>query len=114
MATLEKIRSKGVFLLIVVGLAMFAFIIGDFLSSSKTFFGEQKQKVGVIDGETIKYTDFMEQITHLADCDDTKVMLNALHSPLSAFDIGAAGTSMRFLTAYLSNMSENNRIKPLF
>jgi len=46
----------------------------------------------------------MEQITHLADCDDTKVMLNALHSPLSAFDIGAAGTSMRFLTAYLSNM----------
>jgi 3-phosphoshikimate 1-carboxyvinyltransferase len=44
-----------------------------------------------------------EQITHLADCDDTKVMMDTLHSPLSAFDIGAAGTSMRFLTAYLSN-----------
>lgn len=66
MATLEKIRSKGVFLLIVVGLAMFAFIIGDFLSSSKTFFGEQKQKVGVIDGETIKYTDFMNAVDQLS------------------------------------------------
>jgi peptidyl-prolyl cis-trans isomerase D len=66
MATLEKIRSKGVFLLIVVGLAMFAFIIGDFLNSSKTFFGEQKQKVGVIDGETVKYTDFMSAVDQLS------------------------------------------------
>ena len=66
MATLEKIRSKGVFLLIVVGLAMFAFIIGDFLNSSKTYFGQQKQKVGVIDGETVKYTDFMEAVDQLS------------------------------------------------
>jgi hypothetical protein len=66
MATLEKIRSKGVFLLIVVGLAMFAFIIGDFLNSSKTFFGEQKQKVGVIDGETVKYADFMNAVEQLS------------------------------------------------
>jgi 3-phosphoshikimate 1-carboxyvinyltransferase len=44
-----------------------------------------------------------EGIAHLADCDDTKVMIETLHSTLSTFDIGAAGTSMRFLTAYLSN-----------
>jgi len=43
------------------------------------------------------------QITHLADCDDTKVMMETLHSSSTSFDIGAAGTSMRFLTAYLSN-----------
>ncbi|MDP4202630.1 MAG: SurA N-terminal domain-containing protein, partial [Bacteroidota bacterium] len=66
MATLEKIRSKGVFLLIVVGLAMFAFIIGDFLNSSKTYFGQQKQKIGVVDGETVKYADFMEAVEQLS------------------------------------------------
>lgn len=39
---------------------------------------------------------------NLSDCDDTNVMLNALKSDLKTIDIGAAGTAMRFLTAYLS------------
>ena len=39
MATLEKIRSKSVFLLIIVGVALLAFIIGDFFTSGRTLFG---------------------------------------------------------------------------
>ncbi len=39
MATLEKIRSKSVLLLIIVGAALLAFIIGDFFTSGRTFFG---------------------------------------------------------------------------
>lgn len=42
------------------------------------------------------------QIERLSDCDDTHVMLKALDSNDSSFDIGAAGTAMRFLTAFLS------------
>lgn len=41
-------------------------------------------------------------IRNLAKCDDTDVLLKALSSKESSFDIGAAGTAMRFLTAYLS------------
>ncbi len=41
---------------------------------------------------------------NLSDCDDTKVMINAFNSNSNKFDIGAAGTSMRFLTAYLSKI----------
>ena len=41
-------------------------------------------------------------IENLSDSDDTTVLWKALQSPDSDFDIGAAGTSMRFLTAYLS------------
>ena len=52
------------------------------------------------------------QLTHLSDCDDTRVMLQAFETvstqdatnaqePL-VIDIGAAGTSMRFLTAYFA------------
>ena len=40
----------------------------------------------------------------LSDCDDTNVMLAALRSDLSHVDVGAAGTSMRFLTAYLATI----------
>lgn len=43
-------------------------------------------------------------IDNLSDCDDTRVMIEAFDSKSNAFDIGAAGTSMRFLTAYLSQI----------
>ena len=38
---------------------------------------------------------------NVSDCDDTKVMLAALRDMPEVIDIGAAGTAMRFLTAYL-------------
>ena len=39
---------------------------------------------------------------NLSDCDDTKVMIRALEDAPEHIDILAAGTAMRFLTAYLS------------
>ena len=39
---------------------------------------------------------------NLSDCDDTRVMLEALQIKPDVIDVGAAGTAMRFLTAYLS------------
>lgn len=41
-------------------------------------------------------------VLNLSDCDDTRVTLNALDSNDTTFDIGAAGTAMRFLTAFLA------------
>jgi 3-phosphoshikimate 1-carboxyvinyltransferase len=42
------------------------------------------------------------EIQNLSDCDDTRVTVKALDSNDTTFDIGAAGTAMRFLTAFLS------------
>ena len=39
MAALEKIRSKAVFLTVIIGLALLAFIMGDALTSGRTLFG---------------------------------------------------------------------------
>ena len=39
---------------------------------------------------------------NVSDCDDTRVMVAALRNMPDVIDIGAAGTAMRFLTAYLS------------
>ena len=42
-------------------------------------------------------------LENLSDCDDTQVMIRALHAQSDeTIDIMAAGTAMRFLTAYLS------------
>lgn len=44
------------------------------------------------------------EISNLSDCDDTDVMVKALNSNERDFDIKAAGTAMRFLTAFLSKV----------
>ena len=46
---------------------------------------------------------------NLSDCDDTQVMIKALTEGNATIDIMAAGTAMRFLTAYLS-VTEGERI----
>lgn len=41
-------------------------------------------------------------VENLSDSDDTRVMVEAFDSNSTHFDVGAAGTSMRFLTAFLA------------
>ncbi len=45
-----------------------------------------------------------EPIKNLSDCDDTKTIQQILFSNTNTFDVGNAGTAMRFLTAYLSKI----------
>lgn len=66
MATLEKIRSKGVLLIVVIGVALLSFIIGDFLTQGSTFFSKARETVAEINGEKINiadYQDLLDQIT---------------------------------------------------
>ena len=66
MAALQKIRSKGAILLLVVGLALFAFIAEEVvraLSSSRT---ESRQSVGEVYGKSIniqEYNDLVDEYT---------------------------------------------------
>lgn len=57
MATLEKIRSKSVLLIVVIGLALLAFIIGDAITNSRNLFGDHTT-VAKIGGEKIDYTEY--------------------------------------------------------
>jgi 3-phosphoshikimate 1-carboxyvinyltransferase len=50
----------------------------------------------------LSYSDY--EVANVADCDDTQVMLDVLDSDSNYFDIKAAGTAMRFLTAFLSKI----------
>ena len=43
-------------------------------------------------------------IINLSDCEDTQVLINAFNSDCNVFDIKAAGTAMRFLTAFLAGV----------
>ena len=62
MATLQNIRNRGVLIAIVVGVALLAFIIGDFLNSGSSLFQERKQTVAELNGEKIKITEYQEKV----------------------------------------------------
>lgn len=50
------------------------------------------------------------QINNLSNCDDTNVMLAGLKNMPETIDVGAAGTSMRFLTAYLAQLDGQEHV----
>lgn len=65
MATLQKIRSKGPLLLIVIGLAMLAFILGDAWKIIKP--NQNVQYVGSIDGKNISAMDFQNELENYTE-----------------------------------------------
>ena len=60
MATLEKIRSKSGFLIVVIGLALLAFIVGDALTNSQNIFGE-RTTIAKVGGTKIDFTDYQRK-----------------------------------------------------
>ena len=79
MAVLEKIRSKGVLLIGAVGLALLAFIVGDFLNSGSSYFNKSKETVAKIVGEDINikdYTASIDQMTEVYKIETGKSELN--------------------------------------
>ncbi len=60
MATLEKIRSKSVFLIVVIGLALLAFIVGDALTNSRNIFGDHTT-VAKLGDTKIDFTDYQRK-----------------------------------------------------
>ena len=65
MATLQKIRSKGPLLVIVIGLALFAFIAGDAWKVLQPHQG--KQDVGEVNGKALSAQDFQQMVEELSD-----------------------------------------------
>ena len=63
MATLEKIREKGKWLLIgFVGVALFAFVIEGFLQSGSTFYNSKKENILTVNGESVHFHTFMNKV----------------------------------------------------
>lgn len=67
MATLEKIRNRAGLLVGAVGLALLAFIIGDFLKSGSTFFHQSKETIVIVDGESVGYREFMQRVEDMSN-----------------------------------------------
>ncbi|MDR1813281.1 MAG: SurA N-terminal domain-containing protein [Tannerella sp.] len=67
MATLEKIRNKAGLLVGIVGLALFAFIIGDLLNSGSSILNKNQNNVLVVNGEAVDYQEYMSLENELTE-----------------------------------------------
>ncbi|MBQ3997920.1 MAG: SurA N-terminal domain-containing protein [Paludibacteraceae bacterium] len=68
MASLQRIRNHGALLILIVGVAMLAFILGDFLRDGGAFFHQGSENVGVISGHAVHYTEYQaaqDQLTEV-------------------------------------------------
>ncbi len=62
MATLENIRKRGPLVAVIIGFAMFAFILGDLLNSGSNLFGGDQYRIAEIDGVTVDYREFEQRV----------------------------------------------------
>jgi peptidyl-prolyl cis-trans isomerase D len=66
MATLNTLRTRGaLFLSIVIGVALIAFLLGDLTSASSIFYNK-RNRVGSINGNNIDYMDFTAESDNLS------------------------------------------------
>ncbi len=67
MAALGKIRSKGVFLIGIISLGLFAFIAEELFRSFETTSNDRRQQVGEVLGEKINVTEFQKLVDEYSD-----------------------------------------------
>lgn len=67
MATLQKIRSRGALLILVVGLALFAFIAEEAVRSLSSSKAESHQRIGEIYGKSVNVQDFNKLVEEQAN-----------------------------------------------
>jgi peptidyl-prolyl cis-trans isomerase D len=67
MATLEKIRNRGALVAVAIGLALFAFILGDMLGSGPSLFTNTQFEIGEIAGKSVSYQSFQQRFDQLSE-----------------------------------------------
>jgi len=64
MAVLETIRSKaGTIIIVVIGLALFSFVMQDMFSSGSSMFSNRDTSLGEINGKTVEGEEFQRRLT---------------------------------------------------
>ena len=68
MATLQRIRNRaGLLVAVIIGMAIFAFVLQDLLSGGKTAFARSKFTFAEIDGNSVQYDEYAARVEKLSE-----------------------------------------------
>jgi parvulin-like peptidyl-prolyl isomerase len=106
MATLERIRQRSGLLLIVIGLAMAAFILTDLFSSGNSVLRNDANKVGEINGKSIDAQEFSKRI-------DERMELLKAQNPQQAANLSRTMVANQIWTEYQEEVLLSDRYADL-
>ena len=82
MATLEKIRNRaGVLVAVVIGMALLAFILGDFLNSGGALFSNSQFEIAEISGKSIPYQKYQKELSDIMEITKFSTGQSSLDEP---------------------------------
>lgn len=96
MAALGKIRSKGMILICIIGLGLFAFIAEEFFRSCESTQNEQRQQVGEVLGEKINMMDFSKLVDEVSEAMKLQGQDNLNEAQLSQLRDGVWQTLVQY------------------
>ncbi len=68
MATLQRIRNRaGLLVAVIIGMAIFAFVLQDLLSGGQTAFNRSQSEFAEIDGYSVQYDEYTARVEKLAE-----------------------------------------------
>ncbi|HEC44412.1 MAG TPA: hypothetical protein ENI20_16445 [Bacteroides sp.] len=68
MATLQRIRNRaGLLVAVIIGMAIFAFVLQDLLSGGQTAFSRSKFEFAEINGNSVQYEEYLIRVDKLAE-----------------------------------------------
>lgn len=84
MALLGKIRSKGVLLIVIIGLALLLFIVNDALTQGSSFFNKSRETVAEILGDAVNIRDYSESIEQMNEVYKIETGQNELNEEIQS------------------------------
>lgn len=79
MAIIQRIRNRaGILVAIIIGMALIAFILGDFLTSGGMYFKKQRSYVAVINGDGIDFEEYQSKINELEEITKMQMGVSSL------------------------------------
>lgn len=106
MATLERIRRRSGLLIVVIGLAMLAFILTDLFSSGDSLLRGDQNIIGTINGVSIEYQEFNSRI-------DKRLEALRLQNPQQVQSISRVMLAEQIWSEYEQEILMNERYKDL-
>jgi peptidyl-prolyl cis-trans isomerase D len=83
MAIITKIRTRaGVLVTIIIGLALFAFILTDFLTSGSRLYNKARMNIAEINGKTVEYPLFEKRILRMEEIMKTQYGVSTLNEEM--------------------------------
>lgn len=106
MASLESIRKRSGLLIGIVGLALLAFLLGDFLGSGNKILGNQQRILGEVNGQAIDQQQFEIELKNISDANPNARENSQLREQLWTDKVNAILLQEEYETSGLGMTSE--------